>query len=396
MQTTPMILLSALLLLYCIALLILRRGLSKLARGRKCADVRELHALPTVAIIVAARNEAKNLPRLLDCLLKQDYPREKLEICIVDDRSEDESWEILSRAAAQHPHIQAIRITDTLPYFAPKKRALDRAIRATSGEILLFTDGDCTPPPTWVKATVACYDSDTAVVPGYSPYRFDRPVHPVLRGMLSLEFFSVAAVAAASIGLHRPVTAAGCNLSYRRRTYFQAGGFEAISQWVSGDDDLFILKVARQKLGKFAYALDPQAFVPAAAPTTWSKFWNQRIRYASKGRHYALPMTASLVAVYLLNAMLFFGALSLLLAPSPFGWLALGGWAGKNLFEFILLKKATHVFRIPGLLRYFLPTALVHPLYILIFGFLGLFSHFDWKGESFQKTQHCTAIPDES
>jgi cellulose synthase/poly-beta-1,6-N-acetylglucosamine synthase-like glycosyltransferase len=399
MLTVLFAILAVTLFFYVASIMVLKRGIRRLTLESTREQDMSFGEMPTVSVIVAARNEADNLPRLIECLQKQDYPQDKLEICIVDDRSEDDSWGILIGARERYPYLKAIRITDVLPHFAPKKRALDRAIRETSGEILLFTDADCTPPATWVGATVASYRNDDVVVAGYSPYRFDKPTPSIIRGMLSLELFSLAAVAAGSIGSGFPLTAIGCNLSYRRKTYFAAGGFESISQWISGDDDLFVLTVARRKLGEFAYAISPGAFVPGAAPTNWKEFWHQRIRYASKGRHYPLLMTAGLVAVYLMNALIFTGSISLLLFQTAFGYAAVVAWLVKAVTEYSFLRQSTDAFRERKLLKYFLPAELIHPPYILIFAFLGLFGRFRWKDGSYYKTRKtgpAIATPDPS
>ncbi|KAA3615529.1 MAG: glycosyltransferase [Calditrichaeota bacterium] len=379
--------LSLLVLGYCAALLFLRKGFAILQQTIKS----ELpffgsKNLPTVTVIVAARNEEHNLPVLLHHLSTLDYPREKLEICIVNDRSTDGTAEILDAASNDVPALKAIHIKDLLHEFAPKKRALDMAIRATKGEIIMLTDADCTPPPTWIKATLACYKKDTAGVIGYSPYRFDKPLPRLLEKMLALEFFSIAAVAAATAGLGKPATAAGCNLSYRRKTYLQAKGFEGIQHWVSGDDDLFILKVGEKNIGRFSYGLNPKAFVPAAAPATWSSFWNQRIRYASKGAHYAWPLVTALVAIYFFNFMLTICLPLIFLGFTKTGIAALAAWILKSIFEWIFLRKAATAYQESDLLKYFIPTAFLHPFYIVLFGFLGTFSRFDWRGDQFSVT----------
>ena len=48
-------------------------------------------SLPTISIIVAVRNEESNLQLLLKSLVEQDYPKEKMEIVVVNDRSTDNS-----------------------------------------------------------------------------------------------------------------------------------------------------------------------------------------------------------------------------------------------------------------------------------------------------------------
>ena len=382
MQLVLFILLAVLTVLYLTALLLLLRGLNRLSEPPPADEPVDL---PTVSIIVAARNEAQNLPDLLDCLLRQEYPRDRLQICIVNDRSEDATAAILDAAARRHPHLRVIHIRDERPDFAPKKRALDAGIRATDGELLLFTDADCRPGPQWVRSMARYFARGANFVVGYSPYFFPRRIPGWLAGMLALDNFSLAAVAAAGAGFGRPLTCTGTNLAYRRDVYDRVGGFAAIGRWISGDDDLFLNLVADSGHGRFAYALHPDSFVPAAGPVSWRQFWHQRIRYASKSRRYRPPMTAGLVAVYLFNLLIVSGTLSLLWTPSQIGVAAAVAWLLKAGLEWRFLARAAQVFHEQRLLKFFLPTQLVHPLYILLFGFLGLFARFEWKGGRFEK-----------
>ncbi len=386
MEDTLLIIGLALTAFYLLALAAMHRGFARLQR-----DVAELEQkpapaeLPTVAIVIAARNEQDNLPALLDSLKLLEYPAEKLEICIIDDRSQDRSREILRRAQAEISRLTVLHIDDLLANVAPKKRAISMGIEATKGEVILLTDADCTPPPTWVRAMVAHYrDAQVALVPGYSSYRFVRPAPALVQGMLALENFSNAALAAASTPLHHPITACGCNLSYRRSTWEQAGGFGELNRWVSGDDDLFVHKVAQNKIGRFSYAFSPQACVPQAAPQTFRQFWNQRIRHASKSRIYDPGMIAGLLAVYFVNVFVFLGSLSFAFMPK----LAVGAglaWALKAAAEGLFLHRVARAFGEQHLLRWFVPAQLVHPLYVMVFGCLGLFARFQWKEDSYEK-----------
>jgi len=332
-----------------------------------------------VSVIVAARNEEKNLPALIACLQAQDYPQEKLEIIIVDDRSDDNTWTILTEAERQHDNIKALRITERLADYAPKKRALDMGIRASKGAILLLTDADCLPSPAWAHTVAGYYSPDVHVVAGYSPYVYSMATSRLVRGMLSLDCFAFAAVAAASTGWGQPLTPTGTNLSYRRDVYFSSGGFEPIKQWISGDDDLFMRYVAGKNLGRFSYALDPAAYVPTFAPISWRQFWHQRIRFGSKSKHHNLPIILGAVAVFLLNAGISLGVVLAMSVGTPAWTPVLIVWGPKALAEFIFLASIASRFNESALLTFFLPTAILHPFYITVFGFLGLFAKFRWK-----------------
>ena len=101
---------------------------------------------PRVSVLVPARNEAHTLPRLLPSLLAQAYPDPGaesgagFEVVVVDDASEDATWEVL-RAHA-HPRLRAIRSAGPPPGWIGKTHALDTAASAADGDVFLFLDAD--------------------------------------------------------------------------------------------------------------------------------------------------------------------------------------------------------------------------------------------------------------
>ena len=336
--------------------------------------------LPTVSIVVCARNEEACLPELLAALSRQNYPKHKLEICLVDDRSSDRTGKMMATFAAENPNVQHLRINDTVPGFAPKKRAIDLAIRTARGEVILLTDADATPGPQWAVEMARQFHPGVVMVCGYSPY---FPRQTLLQKMLALEYFSVAAVSAGSIGCGRPLTCTGSNFAYLRSAYFAIGGFHGIAHFVSGDDDLFLQKMHEHHIGKIRYAAHSAVQVPVRPPSSWRDFKAQRTRYASKGRHYKLSITLSLIAVYLLNLLLSLGLLSLFFGKTEVFLIAIGCGLMKALSECFYLRSAAGWFGESRLLKYFPLVAVLHPFYIAYFSTRAQFARFDWRGEEF-------------
>ena len=64
------------------------------------------------------------------------YPEDKLEICIINDRSEDDSSKIIEAAKSSIPTLKIIHQRHVPAGFAPKKKAIDLGIRQTNGEII--------------------------------------------------------------------------------------------------------------------------------------------------------------------------------------------------------------------------------------------------------------------
>ena len=387
MTTIWLIALSGLTAVYAAALAYLKRGLRGLGENQAQAK-----KLPTVTVIVSARNEALHIGRLFECLKAQDYPPELLEFCIVDDRSEDSTFARIEAFARECPRVIPLRIHDTVPHLAPKKRAIDLAIRRSRGEVLLLTDADAQPGPQWVRRIAGLFGDDVAMVCAYAAY---RPRATRLQRLLALDFFSLAAVGAAGIGAGRALTCAGSNLAYRRKTYYAVGGFEKIAAVVSGDDDLFLHEVQRQRVGRILYLPDPAATVDTSPPETLRQFFWQRVRFASKGRYYARSFTAGLVAVYGLNLLLGGGSmLSLLLGD--WMWLMVIGvlWIVKASAEYAFLSEAAEIFGETALLKFFLPAAVLHPFYVIIFAALGQFLTFRWKGERFVRRLSSQKVAD--
>jgi cellulose synthase/poly-beta-1,6-N-acetylglucosamine synthase-like glycosyltransferase len=361
--------------LYVTTLLVLRKGLFRIKRGVNQPQ-------PEVSVIIAARNEERHIHKCLTAILNQTYPKNKYEIIVIDDRSEDRTAEIVRSAAVNHRQISLLQIKDSSPQIASKKRAIDLGIRNAKGKIIVTTDADCRPGPCWISELVKYFEPDVGLVAGFNPYKTETSQNPIFHQMLALDYFAMACVAAASAGLGYPMSCSGGNLAYRKEVYLQIGGFNNISNWVSGDDDFFLEQVRQNTNWKIRYAAHPKTFVPTEPPENVEAFIHQRIRYASKSRHYKTPVTLALVMVYLLNFLLLLGLLLLCFSPKflPI-WFA--GYLTKTMAEFTFLKKGQKVFQMQFKSFVFLLTAVLHPIYIVLAGLLGQVANFQWKGVNY-------------
>lgn len=103
-------------------------------------------ALPKVSIIVPVYNAERALPRLMASLRAQEYPRELMEVLLVDNNSTDRSSETIR----QFPDAVAFSQTKWQSPGATRNVGIERA----TGEVLAFIDADCWASPTWLRTGV--------------------------------------------------------------------------------------------------------------------------------------------------------------------------------------------------------------------------------------------------
>jgi len=129
-----------------------------LTGSRRLRFLREVAPLPpaeapTVSVIAAARNEERHIAEGVRSLLRLDYP--KLELILVDDRSEDRTGAILDELARHDPHLRVLHVDTLPPGWLGKNHALWLGSQHAGGELLLFTDADVVMEPDVLSRAVA-------------------------------------------------------------------------------------------------------------------------------------------------------------------------------------------------------------------------------------------------
>ncbi len=107
---------------------------------------------PKVSIIVAARNEQRNIREALQSLLNLSYP--DYELIVVNDRSEDDTQSILEQLSASQPRLKLLQISELPSGWLGKNHALWVGSQQATGELLLFTDADIIMEPTVLSRAV--------------------------------------------------------------------------------------------------------------------------------------------------------------------------------------------------------------------------------------------------
>jgi len=372
------LLLAGLGLAYLGAIAWLALGVRRAAAATAAAGARpDLAAsLPSVSIVVAARDEEAALGPCLESLRRQEYGG-PLEVVVVDDGSTDGTAEVArQQAALPGAAVWLVGAPEPPAFRCRKKSALAAGIAASTGELLLFTDADCRAPSSWVGSTVARFGPGVGLVAGYATRRGSAGLRG---GLVQLDNLMVAALGAGSTGMGQLLSCTGRNLAYRRAVYDQVGGFSRIGHLVGGDDVYFARLVAAETDWLAAYHLARDAAVQSdAGPPGLSGLLNQKVRHAAKAARYGGGARLAGALAYLYHFLIALGAAQVLgWGHAPVVWAA--AWGSKWVADaFLVAQLGRRVGERPRLAL--LPLLeLVYIPYVLLFTVAGRLGLFRWK-----------------
>jgi len=367
-----LILFSVLTLIYGFKICYFYRGLFQFTPGKNKKEY-------NVTVLIPARNEAHNISSCLDSLVKQNYPRDKLEIIVIDDDSDDRTGEIVESYSVKYPCIRLIYLGPCPAGVSPKKRALQVGVEAAEGEIIFTTDADCQASPAWISAMMTHFEPEVGMVIGCVGFS-KASEQNLFQKIQSLEFIGLTLAGIGSARAGDPIIANGANLAFRKSVFKEVGGYRDEHHIISGDDDLLLQKIYRITDWDIRAAIAPGSFVFTRPLSGICAFIKQRIRWASKGLVYKkTSLVLFLLATYLFYLLLFISLPFSLLFISHYPY-PLIAFMIKLIVDFLLILKATELVGRKDLRKYFLITEILQIPYILYVGFAGIVGKFEWKG----------------
>ena len=357
---------------YSVFLILIFIGLCRLREGSSAGS-------PRVSVIVAARDEEKNIGRCLQALAAQRYPKDRYEVLVVDDNSRDGTAGVVSRFVNDCGNVRLVRAKEKSFVSSPKKNAILCGIQESTGEVILTTDADCIPPPGWISGMVRCFEPRVGAVAGFSPSLVGNSLR---QRLIELESVCFAVVSAGAIGIGGAISCVGRNFGYLRKAFEEVGGFGATGEVVSGDDDLLLQRIGRQGLWELRFSICPDTFVPTLPATGWGEFINKRKRHFSAGFSYSpvLRVLGALVYSYYLFILL---SLPVSLVYGKF-WIWLLCLGTKLLLDTPVVLKGLTLFQRQRLLRILPLAELLHIPYLLVVWPLAIWGGFQWKERAYR------------
>jgi GT2 family glycosyltransferase len=116
-----------------------------------------MNELPSVAVVIPSWNGKVHLPDCLNSLRAVDYPRDRLEVVVVDNGSTDGSLDLL---AAHFPWTRVVPRSENLGFAA----ACNAGAAETTAECVAFLNNDMRVDPLWIRELVACYEPGAGYV----------------------------------------------------------------------------------------------------------------------------------------------------------------------------------------------------------------------------------------
>jgi cellulose synthase/poly-beta-1,6-N-acetylglucosamine synthase-like glycosyltransferase len=175
---------------------------------------------PNVSVLVPVKNEEKVVGRLLDSLVRLDYPKENLEVIVVEDESKDMTLEICKGFAVKYPWIKVFHRDSSLG----KGDALNYAFHRSSGEIIATFDADDVPEPEAVTKALRYFNNpETGAVHGY--HRVLNLRESLISRLAAYENFVYRLSNDGKYALRLFVTFSGSN------TFFRRSALEKVGLW---------------------------------------------------------------------------------------------------------------------------------------------------------------------
>lgn len=348
------------------------------------------HGAPLVSVVIPARNEAESIERCARSVLRSSYPR--LEVIVVDDRSEDGTGEIARRVALDDERLRVISANPLPQGWFGKQWACTQGAAATTGDILCFTDADTQHgDDLMVRSVNGMLDrrADLFSVLGAQEMEsfWERLVQPQMFAMLTGRYGSTEVVNRSTRVFDK--VANGQFFLVRRAAYLELGGHEIVRGKVAEDLALAQLFFARGKRTMLVAGLDQLSTRMYRSLGALLRGWMKNV-YA--GGIYALPGGGNLagrlaapvlllapVAMMLTPPAVLFLSTWVATAPAITAWAAIATGA---MLLFWLAVYALH-FRLPPWYALLFPLGGLVVLYIIVRAVLRG-RRVAWKGREYR------------
>jgi cellulose synthase/poly-beta-1,6-N-acetylglucosamine synthase-like glycosyltransferase len=249
-------------------------------RERRRLDAESL-ILPPLSIMIPAHNEELVIERTLHAILKSHYPKEKLEIIVLNDGSTDRTAEILDRLAAEHPSVKPVHIPQG-EGGKGKAAVLNRGLGLTTHEFVAIFDADNQPEPNSLRYLAAQFLMKPDLGAALGKFRTLNKRRNLLTRFINIEGLSFQwIVQAGRWKLLKIATLPGTNFIIRKAVLAEVGGWDEEALTEDAELSLRILEAG------YRIKFVPYAVTWEQEPENLAVWFRQRTRWA-RGNFYLM------------------------------------------------------------------------------------------------------------
>lgn len=331
---------------------------------------------PFVSVVVPARNESANIRNCLLSIAKSNYDTDKFEIIAVNDRSDDNTLEIMQDCMQQISNLKTLNIENEnqKANLKGKPGALQAGINIANGELILMTDADCTVNENWISTIVNSFaNPNIGIVASFTNISGTR----CFDKHQAIEWIYLHTMASGGIGLNQPLGCYGNNLSVRKSVFDKIGGYQNIKFSVT--EDLALLQAIKAVGYKARYIADHNSLITTQPCKNFKEYTKQRHRWAIGGLDLGWRATIFVISsgLYILGLL----ASIVFLEPLLFVALILFRWV----FDILMLVPIMISLKIHSLIKWIPFSSILFTVGECIVPFLILKKDVEWKGQIFKK-----------
>ena len=285
MQLLQIILFSAAILLTLYNLIIY------IGLNRKITIAPGENGISKFSIIIAAKNEEKNVPQLITSLKALEYQPEYFEVIIIDDNSIDNTFKVCSELTLGLTNYHTFQASDKM--YPGKKGALNFGISIAKYPFILITDADCKPMPGWLQAFSAMFNKGYDFIFGVAP--FDEGPN-IVNKISRFENLRSSLLTFSYANLGFPYSAAARNFGFKKTSFEKIKGYRNTIETLSGDDDLLLREAIKNRM-KIGTLAESNSFVYSSTMNNFKSYIKQRSRHTKTSLYY-LPSRQIIISFW--------------------------------------------------------------------------------------------------
>lgn len=366
-------------------------------------EVSNLAPVTQFSIIVPYRNEAENLPLLLQSFLALDYPLSSFEILLINDASEDESETICFEFLKENPKYHIYLLDNVRVSNSPKKDAITLGVDNALFDQIITTDADCQVPKRWLQAfNESLIETDAKLIAGpVSPLYPSPDQHlqipekakkfgnwetfrehrskPYFYAFQEMDFLSLQLAGAGGFGIGNGFMCNGANLCYNRAAFYEVNGYTGNKDISSGDDVFLLQKFVEHKFVT-TFLKCKEAIISTKPQPDLTALFAQRIRWAAKTPAYNSAFAKFTgLTVLLMNLLIVTGFMLVFFQLIPYLPILIA-FMFKFSIDLLLLYSSAGFFGRKEILRNYFWSSLAYPFFTTAVACMSLFKKVEWKG----------------